>query len=1393
MGEDEPRFNTTLLEMLRRDFGITSLDSLGKNLPHDEHGLDIDAIWRNVQYAFRDVRGWEVSRTIGLGLFSFAKYLMWTDLVEHGDILKESSVVSHLITPGDTFAGEPDFLPPDELDTRLPPREVFCPLLADSSQLAAVASASVGKNFVLEGPPGTGKSQTIANMIAHCLAHGKTVLFVAEKAAALNVVYQRLKNIGLGDFCLELHSNKAKKADVIAQLGHSASIRGTYAGEWDRKNAQLASLRATLNGYVQELHKTYPNGLTPYKAMGTIVGNPSCPEISLAWPSVREHDRDAYEALFSTARSTATLGSIGATLSQTSFRHIGAVDWSMNWQSRELLPALQRLRDCAEEQIKCARAAQELTGLPFANASGTAVQALRRLLPYLPELAKHPWEFVLRPDAGTFLPGFRQARDLLVQYDTMWKTLSIAYTPLAVCDDLAPLREAWMRAGLAWWPKSVFLKSKVANALKALAQGGGTPDCAKDLATLQGLYELRQKMEGYANLSQIAAGLFAGMESDRQQLADALDFAEALYSAIPVLAGNEEEKRAILEGLVTLADPSSALFGEESSGQAVLQAWDEATAGYESALSCAMSCLHAQEDFMLLPPQESIRVCAELENNSSQIRDWCAWLELCAKAREQRLAPLSLAVASGTIAPCDAEEVLRVNYARWWLCGVVDELPALRRFSLQVQERRISDFRDLDEEIRRMTVDSIAESLRSAPLGPHNQWLILQKEVTKKRRHLPVRILLEKIPDLLQQLTPCLLMSPLSIAQFLTAGKMKFDVVIFDEASQIPVWDAIGALARGDKAIIVGDTKQLPPTSFFQKGDDDADDDGLMGEDLESILEECIGSGMPQMTLRWHYRSRHESLISFSNHRYYNGNLVTFPAPDTHDNAVSFHYVEGGIYERGSSRTNPTEARAVVGDVVARLKEPAFVRSGRSIGIVTFNVQQQTLIEDLLDEARRADPSLEHFFGADVEEPVFVKNIENIQGDERDIMYFSICFAPDLAGKFSMNFGALNKDGGERRLNVAITRARYELRIFSSFYPNQIQSNSTKAQGVHDLRLFLEYAQQGISALAAEIKGSVGDYESPFEEAVAKELQAQGWEVHPQVGVSGFRVDLGIVDPDVPGEYLAGVEYDGYTYHRSATARDRDRLRESVLNGLGWALVRIWSTDWWYNREEATQKLDARLKNLLEEKRRLRREQAEKKQEEPLVVLETDERMGLVASQYPVHTVAQPIPVPEPASTSSQTQRTEDREEIGEAMQRAHLLEIIRGIMEKYAPIHAEDLCTFAAKEMGYSRAGSTIRQQVLAVAEDHFKRTTEDVGMFFWKDGQTPENCKFRKRGAKEACNVNHIAMPELAALARSIRSSETDPIVAMARKLGLRRLHANTRPRLEDAWRQRNTGRVR
>ena len=571
--------------------------------------------------------------------------------------------------------------------------------------------------------------------------------------------------------------------------------------------------------------------------------------------------------------------------------------------------------------------------------------------------------------------------------------------------------------------------------------------------------------------------------------------------------------------------------------------------------------------------------CILWQQQLNALKAWCHWRSLRNEALSLDLQPLIDAYESQGLGVEMLLGTFTRSYYQWWCDAIIGSEPALCGFFSSAFEDKISQFKKIDDKYTQLTKKEIQMRVAAKlPKGqadnPNSETGLLRRQLQRKTGHLPVRALIQKIPNLLPRLKPCLLMSPISVAQYLDPSHSSFDLVVFDEASQIPVWDAVGAIARGKEAIIVGDPKQLPPTNFFSRADggDGADADDNVVEDLESILDDCIAAQLPERHLNWHYRSRHESLIAFSNYHYYGNKLLTFPSPHQ-ELGVSFHHV-AGAYDKGKSRTNRAEATAVVNEVLRRLLDPQ--QAMFSIGIVTFSQAQQQLIDDLLEEVRRQHPEIEPSFADGAAEPVFIKNLENVQGDERDVILFSICYGPDATGRVSMNFGPINRDGGERRLNVAITRARREVAVFSTLRAEQIDLAKTRSNGVADLKCFLDYAERGPVAIDERRSTEAeGECESPFEIEVCDALRDKGYTVHPQVGCSGYRIDLGIVDPEQPGRYLLGIECDGANYHRSKNARDRDKLRESILVGLGWTIHRVWSTDWWEKPVEELARIEA--------------------------------------------------------------------------------------------------------------------------------------------------------------------------------------------------------------------------
>jgi len=708
------------------------------------------------------------------------------------------------------------------------------------------------------------------------------------------------------------------------------------------------------------------------------------------------------------------------------------------------------------------------------------------------------------------------------------------------------------------------------------------------LGSASRLRQINAEFYASAPLAQACLGIiWERGEPKADSIQKARAWGERLNASLLAFAGEDLAwLNSFRNKLSTLFAEGAGSYGSETTIYDRFTHFRECLVGFSKSLDAYGSYVRLNRESIDCSTNYFSATCAMLEKISvawSGIREWCSWQKARNEAIGLGLSRVVEKIESAAGASTEALVLFECSFQRALFFAILENDKTLRNFYGNEHNENIKQFRDLDVHLAKLTRDIIRARLAAGVPRDHAandvskmEIGLLRKEIGKRMRHIPVRQLINRIPTLLPRLKPCVLMSPLSVAQYLDASHETFDVVIFDEASQIPVWDAIGAIARGRQLIIVGDPKQLPPTSFFSAGTDEEDD--LTPEeykDMESILDELMTLGLRHKRLRWHYRSRHEGLITFSNRQYYDNDLLTFPSPEREIGGVRFHHIPDARYDKGKSRTNRKEAETLVRELVLRLRDPSI--SPRSFGVVTFSQAQQALIENLLDEERRKYPEIECHFGDDppVEgEPVFVKNLENVQGDERDVILFSICYGMDEAGKISMNFGPLNREGGERRLNVAVTRAKHEVIVFSGLRGEQIDLTRTQRRGVKDLKYFLEYAEGGPIALISATNGaSLEDVDSEFERMVANRIRKAGYDVHHQVGCSGYRIDLAVVDPSASGKYLLGIECDGATYHRAATARDRDKLRQAILEGLGWKLYRIWSTDWWHNADTEMSKL----------------------------------------------------------------------------------------------------------------------------------------------------------------------------------------------------------------------------
>jgi very-short-patch-repair endonuclease len=672
-----------------------------------------------------------------------------------------------------------------------------------------------------------------------------------------------------------------------------------------------------------------------------------------------------------------------------------------------------------------------------------------------------------------------------------------------------------------------------------------------------------------------------------------------------------------------------------------------------------------------------------------RIREWGTWRALSSEAESVQLQPIIERLRDGRLQASGAVDCFEFAYYEALARKAFRQLPELAAFHGRSHDQIVEAFRKLDRErAAAARLEVLAEHASMIPRGSAGvgEVGLLAREWTKRVRHLPLRQLIKRAGSAMQMIKPVWMMSPMSLAQYVEQGSLEFDLVVMDEASQVTPVDALGAIARAKQIVVVGDERQLPPTPFFDRvaGNDEVEEDEEGGEAvdvaaIESILGLCSAQGMPSRILRWHYRSQHESLIAISNLEFYK-KLYIVPSATSENLGLSLTKVNG-TYDRGRARVNRIEARAVAEAVLAHARKfgtSARYPEGMSLGVGAFSVAQRDAILDELEVLRRRDPSTEAFFSTGTAEPFFVKNLESIQGDERDVIFISIGYGKDESGYMNMGFGPLSTQGGERRLNVLISRARRRCQVFSSITADDVDLARASGTGVRVLKSFLRYAETGV--LDQTIIGARPP-DSDFEEDVGMALAGLGYEVEHQVGVAGFWIDLAVRDPHRRGAYLLGIECDGATYHSSRSARDRDRIREQVLRDRGWRIHRIWSTDWFNSRHQELGRLVAAIAAAGQASPPAREGAASSVGEptatQPVILAEGSEPTGRTSPKY------------------TEADFRESGAQEPHEMPLSRRCDIIVRIVEVEGVVHQEEIARRFATVCGKQRAGGRISQAV--------------------------------------------------------------------------------------------------
>ena len=1171
--EEDITTNLSLQAKLRAEFGV--------DLPEipDMDELSPGAYFDSVAQAAANQPRWGVLRDdMVIWFFSFAKYLMYRDLdpttwPEHSP-LGSNPNLSRLL--GDGFVSEPSLCDEnDKIDPLIPPVNMVHVTDADSSQTIAIEEVRLGRHLVIQGPPGTGKSQTITNLIATAVKAGKKVLFVAEKMAALEVVHSRLERLGLGSICLELHSNKANKKTVLEEIARTLAL-GRPKSQWS--DERLESLQEAINHLNQHAAAMNapiePAGVTPYQVIGRLARlyarGIEATTFSLPAPEswtgsrFREH-----------CRSLADL--------QKHLEEIGSLPdhpWKGVSRIEPLLPT-----DMKELQAGIVEAVGSLNGVTealtlfvnaFADARPTTpslndVQQIARLalrLTKAPAMDRQAmgnsiWDERFRAIGDLVEQGQTNSESLLQLEETVHEAAWLA--------DLAKIRQSVSTHGPSLFR---WFRRDYREAIKAL-RGLLKSELPRRLADrLKIIDEVIKVRDGARVIDQDATVIELG----RAAFGETWKGSKSDWSSLALVVKWDADCRADRtpwnhRGILSRLEGPEILQIPLRMASTTLKPASNQLQELAKFLSLNVADAFGIDKLNSVPIGDLLERLKRWQEHPESLSKWIGYQMRRRRLEESGLGAIVDGIQQGRIVASAAVDQFQVAYYQTLIRDVFRNHRDLAEFDGRSHDQWIADFRSRDQERIEMARGEVATAHYDAI--PRNavggEMAVLRREFEKKRKHKPIRQLIKEAGTAILAIKPVFMMSPISVAQFLEPGSVTFDLLLIDEASQVSPVDALGAMARATQVVVVGDDKQLPPTRFFSKMLDDdevqSDGDGLNASDLESILGLCVAQGMSQRMLRWHYRSRHHSLIAVSNREFYDSRLFVVPSPTTITalHGLHFRLVKDGVFDRGNSATNRVEARAVAEAVVDHARR--YPR--QSLGVGAFSVSQRDAIRDELEVLQREQPELSPFFSSGRSEPFFVKNLENIQGDERDVIFISIGYARDKSGYMAMNFGPLSSQGGERRLNVLISRARERCEVFGSITAADIDLQRAKSRGAAAFKTFLRFAATGV--LEAQ-PPTDGDHDSDFERQVEIALEGLGHEVHRQVGATGFIIDLAIVDPVKPGRYLLGIECDGATYHSSRSARDRDRLRESVLKDRGWKIHRVWSTDWFHRPGEQLQK-----------------------------------------------------------------------------------------------------------------------------------------------------------------------------------------------------------------------------
>jgi len=1333
--------NFSLAEKLFRDEGV-KLESL-VNLKEDESGIDVNGTFAHVRkvIAGSGLTNFRVDENAVLGFFNFSTYRLWRDLLDNWTTFEKNSLVKHLMyTPNQEFndpSVEVSEVNLDDLVSKLP-------IPSDASQARAIAQAMSGKTFILQGPPGTGKSQTITNLLARALSEGKRVLFVAEKKDALDVVKQRLDASGLGTFSLDLHDKGMNPKVVKEQLLSVIDIAITsdkvgYESARDEYENSLVPLQK----YRNRLHEIGRLGESIHSALDKKLAVQSSATLAISGEFMSGSSTSTKEALLSSSKTLAELGpqagsasnnpwSLTTCISDFSFSELEELKVLVR-SMRSAMMAMQDNPNCMsflnsinsieELQLTKVLSYQESGSSFTADSNSTASR----------EIQRNTVKSVVELKSAVDLIGFDISRLGTLDVDAWIGKAQVASTSFVLVRGLKQ--------------RGIF--KKVCGILGTTIPGGKT-DLMPTLESLKSLKLRKSQVE--ADFAKVAGVRIDATENlfDSSTLAQRLNLMSRLneisnFASIKHLQGDLLQDLLThissepVKALIQLGKDSDELFKRLETTQDSTELWQGDLVFGRRFVDCV--------------PQWATDAS---EHAFAQMTRWMTLLLEAKPFTDAGLSDALGALLAGTVEFVDAPNAFLNGYYDTLVKALVVErgFNTFEAMTINNHVRKLENSHlQLRDRLPRITGAELLASRgfdSSMKVGAIGDLVAALKQ---PKNRIPIRTLLSKHWEVITRVTPCVLASPDSCVRFIDASLTPFDLVVFDEASQIRVANSIGAIGRAKSVIVVGDSKQMPPTSVAQvrvndNDDDEEADDGLLAYDMESILDQCENARVPDIMLNWHYRSEDESLIAFSNKKYYDGKLNSFPSPssDKTFKGLSFKYVEGGQFFRGENTqekakglkgTNPAEIDAIIKYFAERLKDPA--TQNDSIGIVTFNKpQMEEIIRRLTDSP---DPDIQRAMAEGVGgEEVFVKNLETVQGSERDVILFSVAFSKNMKGDLPLNFGPLTNAGGERRLNVAITRARKQVRIFCSFKPEELISRKSTATGVIHLGQYLKMANKEDDEFAG-----IYTIREPYPDRIRKQILAAlneaGLNAIEEVGLSDFKVDIAIFDPKDSSKAVLGILLDGPRWNARETVSDRDCLSVTLLRDrMGWpAIERIWLAAWLRNPGDEIQRIkEAYIKVLSTPKVEAKRVKTISK--EPIyTVLDPED---VEDGENPIDRLLSEVEEWIPLQTKYLGDKT-SLDYLNNAKVRKALQQIVHQLAEVEGPISSERLARFVGACFGFDRVVAT---RVRAINSIPYPGHERDKEGFLFPKGESPKTSVIWRRGTDLAMrNIYDISLSEI------------------------------------------------